>query len=132
MLAKSKARQISNLENKIESLQNLQKHSMSDDQSSMLASLKDEYNALAISKAEFILHRIRQRYYFESERPSHLLALMLKDCETKAHIPAIKAADGKITTNSKPSIALFPHETESIFCLLVLIVVVNIFHRWLI
>lgn len=85
-LAKTKAFQITNLENKIESLENLQKHSFSDDQSKLLASLKDEYNTLVISKAEFIWHRTRQKYYFEAERPSHLLTLMLKECETKAHI----------------------------------------------
>ncbi len=87
-LAKTKALQITNLENRIESLENLQKHSFSDDQSTMLASLNDEYNTMALSKAELILHITRQKYYFESERPSHLLALMLKECETKAHIPA--------------------------------------------
>lgn len=114
-LSKSKAHKISDLENKIESLQNLQKHSMSDDQSSLLASLKEEYNAIAISKSEFILHRTRQKYYFESERPSHLLALMLKDCETKAHISAIKTADGKITTNSKVINNTFSSFFESVY-----------------
>ncbi len=46
-----------------------------------------------------ILHRARQKYYFESERPSHLLALRLKECESKAYISAIKSSDDQVTTN---------------------------------
>ncbi len=49
--------------------------------------------------AEFILHRTRQKYYLESERPSHLLALRLKECESKAYISAIKSSDDQVTTN---------------------------------
>ncbi len=61
--------------------------------------LKEEYDLLSHSKAEFILHRTRQKYYFESERPSHLLALRLKECESKAYISAIKSSDDQVTTN---------------------------------
>lgn len=96
-----KAAKISRLEYKIKTLQDLQKHKVADNQISMLESLKDEYKALTISKAEFILHRNRQKCYLDSEQPSHLLTLLLKDCETKAHIPAIKDADGKIIINSQ-------------------------------
>lgn len=49
-----------------------------DYQSTLLASQTDEYNAVTLSKAEFIFHRTRQKYYFESECPCHLLVLMLK------------------------------------------------------
>ncbi len=52
-----------------------------------------------LAKAEFILHRTRQKYYFKSERPSHLLALRLKECESKAYISAIKSSDDQVTTN---------------------------------
>ncbi len=31
--------------------------------------------------------------------PSHLLALRLKDCESKAYISAIKSSDDQVTTN---------------------------------
>ncbi len=44
-----------------------------------------------------ILHRTK--YYFESERPSHLLARRLKECESKAYISAIKSSDDQVTTN---------------------------------
>ncbi len=40
-----------------------------------------------------------KKYYFESERPSHLLALRLKECESKAYISAIKSSDDQVTTN---------------------------------
>lgn len=60
--------------------------------------LKREYNSVALYKAELILH-IRQKYYIYVERPSHLLALMLKQGETKASINAIRNADGCVTTD---------------------------------
>ncbi len=60
-----------------------------------MSSLKEEYDLLSHSKAEFIL----QKYYFESETPSHLLALRLKECESKAYISAIKSSYDQITTN---------------------------------
>ncbi len=68
-------------------------------QATQLSSLKEEYDLLSHSKAEFILHRTRQKYYFESQRPSHLLALRLKECESKAYISAIKSSDDQVTTN---------------------------------
>ncbi len=84
--------QFTQLENKIQSLQNLQKQHFTEQQATQLSSLKEEYDLLSHSKAEFILHRTRQKYYFESERPSHLLALRLKECESKAYISAIKSS----------------------------------------
>ncbi len=68
-------------------------------QATQLSSLKEEYDLLSHSKVEFILHRTRQKYYFESERPSHLLALRLKECESKAYISTIKSSDDQVTTN---------------------------------
>ncbi len=82
-----KTHQYTQLENKIQSLQNLQKQNFTEQQATQLSSLKEEYNLLSHSKAEFILYRTRQKYYFESERSSHLLALRLKECESR-HILA--------------------------------------------
>ncbi len=98
-LAKAKTHQFTQLENKIQSLQNLQKQHFTEQQATQLSSLKEEYDLLSHSKAEFILHRTRQKYYFESERPSHLLALRLKECESKVYISAIKSSDDQVTTN---------------------------------
>ncbi len=66
-LAKAKTHQFTQLENKIQSLQNLQKQCFTEQQATQLSSLKEEYDLLSHSKAEFILHRTRQKYYFESE-----------------------------------------------------------------
>ncbi len=71
-------RKLTSLHNKIQSVQNLEKQHFTEQQATQLSSLKEEYDLLSHSKAEFILHRTRQKYYFESERPSHLLALRLK------------------------------------------------------
>ncbi len=64
---------------------------------SILPILLSDHSAMLCSL--FILHRTRQKYYFESERPSHLLALRLKECESKAYISAIKSSDDQVTTN---------------------------------
>ncbi len=61
-LAKGKTHQFTQLENKIQSLQNLQKQHFTEQQATQLSSLK-EYDLLSHSKAEFILHRTRQKYY---------------------------------------------------------------------
>ncbi len=98
-LAKAKTHQFTQLENKIQSLQNLQKQHFTEQQATQLSSLKEEHDLLSHSKAEFILHRTRQKYYFESARPSHLLALRLKECESKAYISAIKSSDDQVTMN---------------------------------
>ncbi len=97
-LAKAQTHQFTQLENKIQSLQNLQKQCFTEQQATQLSSLKEEYDLLSHSKAEFILHRTRQKYYFESERPSHLLARRLKECESKAYIRSIKSSDDQVTT----------------------------------
>ncbi len=96
-LAKAKTHQFTQLENKI---QLLQKQRFTEQQATQLSSLKEEYDLLSHSKAEFILHRTRQKYYFESERPSHLLALRLQECESKTYISAIKSSDDQVTTNA--------------------------------
>ncbi len=51
---------VTQLENKIQSLQNLQKQHFTEQQATQLSSLKEEYDLLSHSKAEFILHRTRQ------------------------------------------------------------------------
>jgi len=54
-----------------------------------------------MSKAEFIIHRTKQKYYFHSDRTSHLLALRLKETESKANIHMLKNSDGKIVTDPR-------------------------------
>ncbi len=63
-LAKAKIHQFTQLENKIQSLQNLQKQHFTEQQATQLSSLKEEYDLLSHSKVEFILHRTRQKILF--------------------------------------------------------------------
>ncbi len=98
-LAGARAHQFTQLESGIQSLQGLQGRHFAERRAARLSSLKEECDLLSHSKAEFILHRTRQKYCFESERPGHLLALRLKECESKAYISAIKSSDDQVTTN---------------------------------
>ncbi len=86
-LAKAKTHQFTQSENKIQSWQNIQKQHFTEQQATQLSSLKEEYDLLSHSKAEFIFHRTRQKYYFESERPSHLWLLGWKNASLR-HILA--------------------------------------------
>ncbi len=52
-LAKARTHQFTQLENKIQSLQNLQKQHFTEQQATQLSSLKEEYDLLSHSKAEF-------------------------------------------------------------------------------
>ncbi len=60
LLLPKREHQFTQLENKIQSLQNLQKQHFTEQQATQLSSLKEEYDLLSHSKAEFILHRTRQ------------------------------------------------------------------------
>ncbi len=51
---------------------------------------KQELNDLLRRRAEFIIHRTRQKYYCSGSKPSRLLALKLKQCESKASIDSIQ------------------------------------------
>lgn len=64
----------------------------------LLTALRGEYHSLSLAKAEFILHRTKQRYYYDGDRPSRLLALRLKQCESKAMINAIRTTEGVVVT----------------------------------
>jgi hypothetical protein len=45
-----------------------------------------ELNDMLRRRAKFIMQRVRQIYYFQGSRPSHLLALQLKHTETRSSI----------------------------------------------
>ncbi len=98
-LSKARNKHFNELEKQIKILENIQKQNFKDDKATQLSSLKGEYNALSLLKAEFIFHRMRQRYYFDAETPSRLLALRLKECESKASISAIKDNTGTVSTD---------------------------------
>ena len=53
----------------------------------------------------FIMHKVRQNYYFNGCKPSKLLALKLKQSESWAAINSICTASG-VSTNPKDSNAM--------------------------
>ncbi len=66
-----------------------------------LQTLKAELNDLLRRKAEFVLHRTRQNYYFNGARPRKLLALRLKQSQAKACIDIINHPSKGLVRNSK-------------------------------
>ena len=69
--------------------------------------LRTEMNSLHKHRAEFLIHRTRQKHYFEGSRPSRSLAISLKASENFANISSIKSQKGKV--------AVDPDEINSIF-----------------
>lgn len=97
----SRNKWLEELEKKINDLDPQQACAFSNKLNQELCLLKAEYTSLSISKAEFIIHRTKQKYYFNADRPSRLLALKLKECKSKASIDVIKTDCGEITTDPK-------------------------------
>uniref|UniRef100_A0A3B3QJJ3 exodeoxyribonuclease III n=1 Tax=Paramormyrops kingsleyae TaxID=1676925 RepID=A0A3B3QJJ3_9TELE len=85
----------------------------------LLTKLKGGYHTLSLAKAEFILHRTKQRYYYDGDRPGSLLALRLKRCESKATINAIRTTEGTVITQLgtavylKCSFVIYTHQNVS-------------------
>lgn len=61
--------------------------------------VKKEINNILKRKSEFLIHRTRQRYYFQGARPSHLLAMRIRSSDHFSDIPAVKSSDGNIRTD---------------------------------
>ena len=61
--------------------------------------VKEEINNILKWKSEFLIHRMRQRYYFQGTRPSHLFAMRIRSSDHFSDIPAIKSSDGNIRTD---------------------------------
>ncbi len=97
----SRNKRFEELENKIHDLERQLTHAFSDKLDQELSLLKAEYASLSISKAEYIIHRTKQKYYFNADRPSRLLAQKLKECKSKTSNNFIKTGSGEITTNPK-------------------------------
>lgn len=98
-LKKQSAQRMSQLESEIKTLEKQQSESYSENVDISLSALRSEYNRHSSSKAAFIVHRTRQKYYYQGDRPSHLLALRLKENESKSCIDIIRTAEGAITTD---------------------------------
>lgn len=98
-LKSQNAERMSQLESEIKTLEKQQSESFSENVDISLSALRGEYNRHSSSKASFIVHRTRQKYYYQGDRPSHFLALRLKEIESKSCIDIIRTADGNITTD---------------------------------
>ncbi len=90
---------ICTLEGGIQSLQDLRRRRFAERRATRLSSLREGCGLLSHSKAEFVLRGTRRRYCFELGRPSHLLALGLEGCESRAYIGAVESSDDRVTTN---------------------------------
>ena len=106
-LAKKHRDHFGKLELEISVLEAAQAQQPTSEQAARLAALRGEYHGLVLTRAEFIVHRTRQTYYLDAERPGRLLALRLKECESKASICAIKNPSGMLQTNPEDINAVF-------------------------
>lgn len=68
---------------------------------------KKEINSLLRRRSEFLMHKTRQTYYFNSSKPSHLLAMKLRTDEHFADIFCIKDKNGIIQCDPKKVNASF-------------------------
>ena len=66
-----------------------------------------ELNDLLRRRAEYMIHITKHKYYAEGSRPSHLLALTLKQQEAKRAIPAIRCARKGVVTSTEEVIETF-------------------------
>lgn len=60
-----------------------------------------ELNDLLMRRAEYMIHVTKHKYYAEGSRPSHLLALTLKQQEAKRNIPAIRCTKRGMVTSTE-------------------------------
>lgn len=88
------------LENQIDLLEKELKGKFCESKAKEIKVLKSELKFIYLHRVEFIIHRTRQSYYFHGERSSKLLALRLKDGESKASISAIRH-EGTVYTQPK-------------------------------
>uniref|UniRef100_A0A3Q1BIE9 exodeoxyribonuclease III n=1 Tax=Amphiprion ocellaris TaxID=80972 RepID=A0A3Q1BIE9_AMPOC len=105
------------LESEYATLDAALQHSFNDNTAVQKELVKKEINSLLRHRSEFLMHKTRQNYYFNSSKPSHLLAMKLRTEEHFADIFCIKDKDGTIQSNPKEvnaSFASFYQENRSI------------------
>ncbi len=97
-LAKAKTHQFTQLENKIQSLQNLQKQHFTEQQATQLSSLKEEYDLLSHSKANLFYIGLGKNIISNQRDLVIYWPLGWKNASLR-HISAIKSSDDQVTTN---------------------------------
>lgn len=96
-LKKSRLRKISELEDALIQLESERQRTQSDTLLGKISTTKTELNSLLRQRAEFLIHRTRRNYYFNGSRPSHLLAVRLKQHEKFTSIMTIKTPSATLT-----------------------------------
>ncbi len=100
-LRKSRHKKIVELESQLQNLTRDNQRCFSDNTLSKIMAVRSKLNSFLRSRAEFLTQRSRQNYYFQGSRPSHLLALRLRNSEKFANISAVKSQSGLIMTDPK-------------------------------
>ena len=90
-LKKSRLLKINKLEGALAQLEARRQSTQTDALLAEISATRTELNSLLRQRAEFLMHRTRRTYYFNGPRPSHLLALRLKNNEKYSNILAIKS-----------------------------------------
>ena len=98
-LNKSKKHRINCLESEIAALEQEMLSNFSSENICKRQKLIDELNSLLRREAEFTIHRTRQNHYYNSARPSRLLAYKLRKNNDLAKISAIRTKEGDITSD---------------------------------
>lgn len=97
-LKRQRQERIKELEELCQSLEHKLKSKFSRIIYNTLVTNRAELNDLLRRRAEFLMHRVRQNYYTNGSKPSRLLALKLKQTESRATINSIFTENG-ISTN---------------------------------
>lgn len=88
--------QLKHLETDIKQTESELKIHVCDSKLRRIKALKARHKNISRKKAEFLLLKTRQAYYEYGERPSHLLALRLKQTEQLACLDTIRDASGNV------------------------------------
>ena len=113
---KERSAKLEALELKYATLDATLQHNFNDHAAQQKEMIKKEINSLLKRRSEFLMHKTRQTYYFNSSKPSHLLAMKLRKDEHFADIFCIKDKDGIIQSDPKKvnaSLASFYQELYS-------------------
>lgn len=108
---------IKELEEKCLCLERALKRKYSKRVSDELQVVRQELNDLLRRRAEFIIHRTRKNYYWNGSKPSRLLALKLKQCESKASIDSIQHPTKGLISNPAERNNTFQAYYENLYTL---------------
>lgn len=104
---KARAAKLEALELKYTSLDASLQHNFNDYTALQKELIKKEINSLLRRRSEFLMHKTRQTYYFNSSKPSRLLAMKLRTDEHFADIFCIKDKNNTIQCDPKKVNAVF-------------------------